>query len=93
VSLARAAGRRLRRTYAWIFLIQGLAYYAKLAIHPTQLATLSDLWARAAVGPISGEVVVAAGVLFHLGWMVFAAVTLRRDQRARRLRQSLIAIG
>jgi uncharacterized membrane protein len=93
VSLARAAGRRLRRTYAWIFLIQGLAYYAKLAIHPTQLTTLSDLWARAAVGPIRGEVVVAAGVLFHLGWMVFAAVTLRRDQRAWRLRQSLIAIG
>jgi uncharacterized membrane protein len=93
VSLARAAGRRLRRTYAWIFLIQGLAYYAKLAIHPTQLATLSDLWARAAVGPIRGEVVVAAGVLFHLAWMVFAAVTLRRDQRGRRLRQSLIAIG
>lgn len=93
VSLARAAGRRLRRTYAWIFLIQGLAYYAKLAIHPTQLTTLADLWARAAVGPIAGEVVVTAGLLFHLSWMVFAFVTLRLDQRSWRVRQSLIAIG
>jgi uncharacterized membrane protein len=93
VSLARAAGRRLRRTYAWIFLIQGLAYYAKLAIHPTQLTALSELWARAAVGPIPGEVVVGAGVAFHLGWMVFAAVTLRLDQHSWSQRQSLIAIG
>lgn len=93
VSLARAAGRRLRRTYAWIFLIQALAYYGKLAIHPTQLTTPSELWERAAVGPIPGHVVVVAGVLFHLGWMLFAYVTLRRDQRSWRVRQSLIAIG
>jgi uncharacterized membrane protein len=93
VSLARAAGRRLRRTYAWIFLIQALAYYGKLAIHPTQLTTLSELWERAAVGPIPGYVVVVAGVVFHLGWMLFAYVTLRRDQRSWRVRQSLIAIG
>jgi|SRR5579863_429537 len=93
VSLARAAGRRLRRTYAWIFLIPGLAYNAKLAIHPTQLTALSDLWARAAVGPIRGEVVVAAGVVFHLSRMAFAAVTLRLDQRSWSQRQRLIAIG
>jgi uncharacterized membrane protein len=93
VSLARAAGRRLRRTYAWIFLIQALAYYGKLAIHPVPLTSLADLWARAAVGPIPGGLMVAAGVVFHLGWMGFAYYTLRQDQRAWRLRQSLIAIG
>jgi uncharacterized membrane protein len=93
VSLARAAGRRLRRTYAWIFLIQAISYYGKLAIHPTPLTTLPELWARAAVGPIPGYVVVVAGVLFHLGWMVFAYFTLRRDQRSWRIRQSLIAVG
>jgi hypothetical protein len=32
-------------------------------------------------------------VLFHLGWMLFAYVTLRRDQQSWRVRQSLIAIG
>jgi uncharacterized membrane protein len=93
VSLARAAGRRLRRTYAYIFLIQAIAYYGKLAIHPTPMRTLSDLWARAAVGPIPGEVLVVAGVLFHLGWMTFAYATYRIDMRHWRRRQSLIAIG
>jgi uncharacterized membrane protein len=93
VSLARAAGRRLRRTYAWIFLIQALAYYGKLAIHPSQLVAWSQLWERAAVGPIPGPVVVVAGVVFHATWMLFACVTLTLDQRAWRLRQSLIAIG
>jgi uncharacterized membrane protein len=93
VSLARAAGRRLRRTYAWIFLIQGISYYGKLAIHPTPLHSLPELWARAAIGPIPGPMVVLAGVLFHLGWMVFAYVTLRLDQRSWRVRHSLIAVG
>ena len=37
ISYARAIGRRLRRTYAWIFMIQAIAYYGKLAIHPTPL--------------------------------------------------------
>jgi len=93
VSLARAAGRRLRRTYAWIFLIQALAYYGKLAIHPTPLTAASQLWSRAAIGPVPGHVVVAAGVVFHVAWMVFAYVTLRLDQHSWRLRRSLIAIG
>lgn len=93
VSLARAAGRRLRRTYCWIFLIQAISYYGKLAIHPHPLGTLDELWARAAVGPIPGHVLVFAGVLFHLGWMVFADVTLRLDRRDWRNRQSLIAVG
>src|SRR6478672_12219451 len=47
ISFARAVGRRLRRTYAWIFVIQAVAYYGKLAIHPAPLATLADLWERA----------------------------------------------
>ena len=49
ISFARAIGRRLRRAYAWIFVIQAIAYYGKLAIHPTSLATLADLWERAAI--------------------------------------------
>jgi uncharacterized membrane protein len=93
VSLARAAGRRLRRTYAWIFLIQLVSYCGKLAIHPAPLTAVSELWARAAIGPIPGQLVLAAGVAFHAGWMVFAWATLRIDQRGWRSRQSLIAIG
>src|ERR1700736_84082 len=65
ISYASAIGRRLRRNYAWIFAIQAVAYYGKLAIHPTAMTSMADLWERAAIGPISGKLVVAAGVIFH----------------------------
>ena len=93
ISFARAIGRRLRRTYAWIFVIQAIAYYGKLAIHPEPLTTLAELWERAAIGPIPGGLVIAAGVLFHGGWAVFALITLRIEIASRRKRQSLIAMG
>ena len=93
ISFARAIGRRLRRTYAWIFVIQAIAYYGKLAIHPEPLTTLAELWERAAIGPIPGGLVIAAGVLFHGGWAVFALITLRTEIASRRERRSLIAMG
>jgi uncharacterized membrane protein len=93
ISFARAVGRRLRRTYGWIFVIQAIAYYGKLAIHPVALSSLTELWDRAAIGPIPGTLVVAAGVLFHGGWAAFAFVTYRIEVAARRERKSLIAMG
>ena len=93
IDLARAVGRRLRRTYAWIFVIQAIAYYGKLAIHPVPLTSLADLWERAAIGPIPGGLIVAAGILFHGGWAVFALVTYRIETSSRRERRSLIAMG
>ncbi len=93
IGLARAIGRRLRRTYGWIFVIQALAYYGKLAIHPTPLQSLVELWDRAAIGPIPGGLVVSAGILFHGGWAVVALITLRIEMQSRRERKSLIAMG
>jgi uncharacterized membrane protein len=93
ISLARAIGRRLRRTYGWIFCIQAIAYYGKLAIHPLPLTGLADLWDRAAIGPVPGPLVIAAGVLFHGGWAVFALVTWRIEVASRRERRSLISMG
>jgi len=81
INFARAIGRRLRRTYIWIFVIQAIAYYGKLAIHPTPLTSLADLW------------IVFAGVLFHGGWAVFALITYRIEIVSRRERRSLIAMG
>jgi uncharacterized membrane protein len=81
ISYASAIGRRLRRNYAWIFAIQAIAYYGKLAIHPTAMRSIADLWQRAAIGPIPGKFVVAAGVLFHGSWMVFGALTLYQERR------------
>ena len=93
INFARAIGRRLRRTYVWIFVIQAVAYYGKLAIHPTPLGSLADVWERVAIGPIPGGLVVVAGVLFHGGWALFALVTYRIEIASRRERRSLIAMG
>lgn len=81
ISLATAVGRRLRRTYAWILAVQTLAYFGKVAIHPTPLATLDELWARAAVGPIPGQLMIAAGVVFNLSWIAFALWTWDQDRK------------
>jgi uncharacterized membrane protein len=80
ISYASAVGRRVRRNYGWIFAIQALAYYGKLAIHPTALTSMAELWQRAAIGPIPGEFVVAAGVLFHGSWIVIGALTLYEER-------------
>jgi uncharacterized membrane protein len=81
ISLATAVGRRLRRTYAWILGVQTLAYYGKVAIHPTPLQSLDELWARAAVGPIPGQAMIAAGFAFNLAWIAFALWTWEQDRK------------
>jgi len=88
ISLARAAGRRLRSNYSWILAIQAVAYYGKIAIHPEPLVSLSEAFDRAAIGPIPGGFVMLAGVVFHLSWVVFAIVTLRLDKIYREQRKS-----
>lgn len=89
ISLARAIGRRLRRTYCWILAIQALAYLGKLAIHPVSATSLAEFTQRAAIGPIPGEVILACGLLFNATWLAFALVTRHLDRtthgRARRV--------
>lgn len=92
ISYVRAVGRRLRKNYGWILLIQAVAYYGKLIIHPSALDSLGALFRRAAVGPIPGEMVLAAGLLFHGGWLTFALVTLAIEKRHRR-EKTLISIA
>ena len=92
ISFMRAIGRRLRNNYSWILLIQAVAYYGKLAIHPVALTDLTEFFERAAIGPIPGELVVLAGLLFHAGWMVFAVVTWRLDLSYRRKGHSKMVI-
>lgn len=88
ISFVRAVGRRLRSNYSWILVIQAVAYYGKIAIHPAPLTSLQDAYARAAVGPIPGELVILAGIAFHLGWLIFALVTRRLDHLYRMQRSS-----
>ena len=82
ISLARALGRRLRRTYAWLLLIQALAYFGKIAIHPTAVESLTQFVDRATIGPLPGWVVLSCGLIFHASWIVFAFVTLRTERIA-----------
>jgi uncharacterized membrane protein len=83
IGYMRAIGRRLRSNYAYILSIQALAYYGKLAIHPTPAGTWHTFVERAAVGPVPGLIVVLAGVAFHGAWAVVAIVTYHIDKRHR----------
>jgi uncharacterized membrane protein len=80
IGVARAVGRRLRRNYAWILIVQAIAYYLKLIIHPVPMTSLGEFLSRAAIGPIPGMITIGAGVIFHVTWLIFALATLRCDQ-------------
>jgi uncharacterized membrane protein len=80
ISLACAVGRRLRRNYSYVLVIQALAYVGKIAIHPTPVASFGEFVQRAAIGPIPGEVILAAGLLFNAAWITFALITYRLDR-------------
>ncbi len=62
-----AVGRRLRRTYQWIYLILLGSWLIVLSSHPTSTTSLREMVARAAIGPLPGEVVFAGMLLFYGG--------------------------
>lgn len=84
VSFLVAIGRRIRRNYLWILLIQALAFAGKLAVHPTPMQSLDQALSRADVGPLPGEVIVLVGVIYVISWSVIAIWSYRVDvERAR----------
>ncbi|NVK17718.1 MAG: DUF2270 domain-containing protein [Methylocystaceae bacterium] len=83
ISMIRAIGRRLRRSYAWLLTIQAIAYYGKLIIHPTPIGTIDEIFDRAAIGPITGEFVIFMHIAFHASWIVVALATLYHDKISR----------
>ncbi|MGE5502886.1 MAG: DUF2270 domain-containing protein [Actinomycetota bacterium] len=86
ITFREALGRRLRRNYGYIFLIQMAAYLGKVLTHPFTVSSWSDLWERTAVGPVPGQVVVVVGVLFHASWMAIAYMTFRSRRGGNRSR-------
>jgi uncharacterized membrane protein len=80
ISIWEALGRRLRRNYGWIFGILGVSYLGKLLVHPTPLRTMAELWQRAAEGPIPGQMVIGAGVVFYGTLAGLALITLLKQQ-------------
>ena len=93
ISFFRAAGRRLRRNYVWILVIQALAYYGKIAIHPMPAATLAEFSDRAAIGPIPGWIVLMIGFAYNFGWLAFALGTMWLDQREHGAKGDAVAMG
>lgn len=85
ISAVRAIGRRIRRNYGWIFAIQGLAYYAKIAIHPTDAPSFEEFLYRAHVGYLPGWLALGAGFLFHIGWISLAIYTWRLERIDKRI--------
>jgi uncharacterized membrane protein len=84
ITYMEAIGRRLRRNYAWIFLIQITSYLGKLLIHPVPIESLGEFLARAAIGPVPGEFVLLAGLMFHSTWAAVALMTYRSRRGADR---------
>jgi len=76
ISFMEALGRRIRRTYGWIFAALLACYLAKILVHPTPITSLNEIWARAAIGPLPGEVALGFGLLFHSTWIAIALATL-----------------
>jgi len=88
ISMARAVGRRLRRNYIWIMLILSLAYMGKITVHPEPILSIAELPGRAAVGPVSGWVVLGIGVAYNAALIAFAITTSILDNRKHRARKA-----
>jgi uncharacterized membrane protein len=80
ITFWEALGRRLRRTYGWIFGVIMISYLGKIGIHPTPIESWSELWARASIGPMHGQTVLLIGAVFYAGLIVLGVVTLRNQQ-------------
>ena len=93
VSLAVALGRRIRRNYLWILLIQTAAYTGKLIVHPEPLINASQLYERADVGPVPGEIVLALGLAYCLTWSAVAFWSWSGDRRRAANRRSDSSMG
>ncbi len=79
VSLMVAIGRRIRRNYLWILLIQSLAFVIKLVVHPEPAQDLTQVIERADVGPIPGEMLIFIGIFYIASWSAIAIWSYRAD--------------
>lgn len=76
ISIWEALGRRLRRNYFWIFLILYASWVAKIWLFPEPAVSLDEFIGRGAVGPVSGEIMIALGLLFYSILALIAIATL-----------------
>lgn len=93
ITFLRAVGRRLRRNYVWILMIQTVSYFGKIVIHPTPVSGMAELAERASIGPVPGEVILFCGVLYNLAWIGVGLSTYYQDRRAHQHGKASSAMG
>jgi len=93
VGYMASIGRRIRRNYLWILLIQSLAYSGKLVVHPTPITSLQQVLTRADVGPLAGEVVIGIGLLYVLSWSGIALWSEWSNATRAKVRGSKTSMG
>lgn len=81
VGLWESVGRRLRRNYMWVFMLLTMAWAVKVAIHPLPVRNFGEFLHRAAIGALSGPIVVAIVMIYMaLLWMIsFSTLARARD--------------
>lgn len=93
ISFLRAVGRRLRRSYVWLFIIQASAYFGKIAVHPTPVTNLHEFVDRAAVGPLPGWAFLILGGLYNSFWIALTVSTVWRDWRKHSAKRETVTMG
>lgn len=78
ITFGEAFGRRLRRNYSWIFVVLAGCWLTKISIHPELISNFWEIVDRAAVyDKVPGWVVIGVGILFNLGLIAVALITLK----------------
>lgn len=75
ITMWEALGRRFRRNYLWIYLILGLAWGARVALLPKAAVTWQEFFANAAIGGISGQVVITIGFAYYCFLLMLGVLT------------------
>ena len=82
--LWEAVGRRLRRSYQWIYAVLLGSWVVVLMSHPTDSTSLAEVIERASIGPFSGQLVVVMMLIFYgmllvLGGYSFWCSRIKKD--------------
>ena len=78
ITFGEAFGRRLRRNYSWIFVVLGGCWLTKISIHPELIGSIWEILERAAIyDMVPGWVVLGIGIVFNLGLVAVALITLK----------------
>jgi uncharacterized membrane protein len=93
VSFWTAVGRRIRRNYFWILLIQTIAYLGKLMVHPAPLESVGQFLERASIGPLPGWMVLGVGAFYCTALGTIALISGRADAQRAKMRQDPLGMG